>query len=213
MTKPTILVVEDDADLAREIIERAQAFGYEVIHTTSRGDQAVAKARELRPDLILMDIGLEGQMDGIQAAGLIRELQLPVVYVTGSSDASTLERAKVTEPFGYIVKPFEPRDLQVAIEMALYKHKMQSERDRLHGELQRALAEVKTLSGLLPICAYCKKIKDGAGYWSQVEAYIMKHSDASFTHGMCPECFERVKKEIDTLDQTGSGENSSLAGH
>src|SRR6266850_2596073 len=87
MTKPTILVVEDDADLAREIIERAQAFGYEVIHTTSRGDQAVAKARELRPDLILMDIGLEGQMDGIQAAGLIRELQLPVVYVTGSSDA------------------------------------------------------------------------------------------------------------------------------
>jgi len=121
--------------------------------------------------------------------------------------------AKLTEPFGFLLKPFGARDLKVTLEIALYKHKMERERDRLTEELRQALARVKTLVGLLPICAYCKKIKDDAGYWSQVEAYIMKHSDASFTHGMCPDCFQRVKKEIDSVEKSGCAEHSELAGH
>jgi len=137
MTKPTILVVEDDADLAREITERAQAFGYEVIHTTSRGDQAVAKARELRPDLILMDIGLEGQMDGIQAAGLIREVRRgnlrllqanlvgPAGYISMEDGAATgfvqrgiaasPERASVIEMGGATIGSGDSRVTETAV--------------------------------------------------------------------------------------------------
>jgi CheY-like chemotaxis protein len=212
-TKATVLVVEDDVLVAETISEQLQALGYTVVGHTAMGEDAVSLARDLKPDLTLMDIQLAGRLDGIEAAALVRSLRIPVVYLTASSDTSTLERAKLTEPFGFITKPFEDRDLKVAIEMALYKHQMEQERDRLTEQLRDALANVKTLVGLLPICAYCKKIKDNAGYWSQVEAYIMKNSDASFSHGMCPECFERVKKEIDSIEKTGSAEDSSIAGH
>jgi CheY-like chemotaxis protein len=215
MTKPktTLLIVEDDPATASEINICAQSLGYHVLRTTSSAEEAISLARDLKPDLALMDIQLAGRMDGIEAAGRIRELKIPVVFLTGSSDPTTLERAKLTEPFGFITKPLRTRDLNIVVEIGLYKHKMELERDRLTEELRQALTEVKTLSGLLPICAYCKKIKDGAGYWSQVEAYIMKHSDASFTHGMCPDCFERVKKEIDSLETSGTSGDSKLAGH
>jgi hypothetical protein len=71
--------------------------------------------------------------------------------------------------------------------------------------VQDALAKVKALSGLLSICAYCKKIKDDEGYWGEIENYIMRHSNASFTHGMCPDCFARLKKQLDELQENGGG--------
>jgi CheY-like chemotaxis protein len=211
--KPRILIVEDDSPTAEHLNDCADALGFTVLGITSSGEEAISLARELRPDITLMDIQLSGRMDGIEAAARIRELRIPVVYLTASTDSSTLDRAKITEPFGFVIKPFDRRDLEVAIEMAIYKHKIELERDDLTEQLRQALAEVRTLSGLLPICAYCKKIRDGEGYWGQLEAYITSHSDASFTHGMCPECFNRVKKEIDKIDQTGSPQGSKLAGH
>src|SRR5205807_713949 len=132
--------------------------------------------------LVLMDIRLQGRMDGIEAAEQLRPLRIPVIFITAHSDAPTLERAKITEPFGYILKPFETRELEIVIEMGLYRHRMEQERQRLSRRLQESLAQVKTLTGLLPICAYCKKIKDDSGYWEQVEKYIMSRSQATFTH-------------------------------
>jgi PAS domain S-box-containing protein len=122
-----ILVVEDELIIAKGIQKRLQALGYSVAGAASSGEDAVDKALDLLPDLVLMDINLQGGMDGVAAAELIRSrADIPVIFLTAYADADTLERAKVTEPFGYIVKPFQDITLQSSIEMALYKHRMES---------------------------------------------------------------------------------------
>jgi len=124
-SRARVLVVEDEAIVALDIQSRLRNMGYEVVRQVSSGEAAVEAAREMRPDLILMDIMLDGSMDGIQAAGAIRsDLSIPIIYLTAYADETTLQRAKVTDPFGYIIKPFEDRELSVNIEMALYKHAM-----------------------------------------------------------------------------------------
>jgi two-component system cell cycle sensor histidine kinase/response regulator CckA len=126
MTTANILVVEDDKIIAKGIEKRLRTMGYAVAGMVSTGEEAVQKAAELRPDLILMDIFLGDSMDGVAAAGLIRDqVDLPVVFLTAYSDPATLLRAKITEPFGYVLKPYEDRDLQTAIEIGLYKHKQE----------------------------------------------------------------------------------------
>jgi len=122
-----ILIVEDERIVSKDIKIRLQRFGYTVSGIAISGEDAVKKAEELHPDLVLMDIVLEGKMNGINAAEIIRSrFNIPIVYLTAYSDKSTLERAKKTEPFGYILKPFDDRDLSTTIEVALYKHKMEN---------------------------------------------------------------------------------------
>ena len=122
-----ILVVEDESIVAMDIKHRLENMGYIVPAITSSGEEAVAKAAETNPDLVLMDIVLKGEMDGIDAAQQIKDnFDIPVVYLTAYSDEKTLKRAKITGPFGYIIKPFEDRELHSAIEVALYKHEMES---------------------------------------------------------------------------------------
>ncbi len=122
MEKTRILVVEDEAIIARDLQKRLQAQGYIVTSAVSTGEDAILKAKTDTPDLVLMDIVLLGDMDGIEAAGRIRALlDIPVVYVTAYADEKILERAKITEPYGYILKPFDDRELRSVIEMALYK--------------------------------------------------------------------------------------------
>jgi PAS domain S-box-containing protein len=127
MSNVKILVVEDESIVAMDIKHRAEGLGYSVTGITPSGEGAIQKALETLPDLVLMDIVLKGDMDGVEAAQKIRDtLDIPVVYLTAYSDEKTLKRAKVTEPFGYIIKPFEDRELHSAVEVALYKHKMES---------------------------------------------------------------------------------------
>ena len=118
-----ILVVEDEFIVARDIQSMLESLGYCSALAVS-AEEAVRKAGELRPDLILMDIVLKGHADGITAADRIRtELDIPVIYLTAYADETTLHRAKLTEPSGYIVKPFDEREIQIAIELALYRHR------------------------------------------------------------------------------------------
>ena len=197
MDKTRIMVVEDEGIIAKDIQISLQQLGYEVPAVVPSGELAVQKAEELMPDLILMDIVLQGEMDGIEAANRIRTLlNIPVIYLTAYADKKTLERAKIAEPFGYILKPFEERELHTNIETALYKHKLEKEREELIDQLQKALLEVKKLSGLIPICASCKKIRDDRGYWNELETYIRDHSDAEFTHGICPDCKKKIYPEL-----------------
>ena len=93
---------------------------------------------------------------------------------------------------GFLIKPFKDRELRATIEMALYKHQMEQEKEALLNELREALDKVKTLSGLLPMCAKCKKIRDDKGYWKQIEEYIQAHSDAQFSHAVCPQCSDEL---------------------
>lgn len=121
--KPAILIVEDEAIVSADLAAKLLQLGYTVAGSTARGENAVALARQLRPALVLMDIRLAGAMDGIEAAeAMRRECDLPVVYLTAHADNPTVERAIRAASFGYVLKPFEERELQIQIEMALYRH-------------------------------------------------------------------------------------------
>lgn len=308
-----ILVVDDEVVITMQLEERLSSMGYDVAGRASSGKEAVDKAKKLTPDLILMDIVMPGEIDGIEASGIIKEeLDIPVIFLTAFADDENIMKAKATEPFGYIVKPFQERELKAAIEVALYNKHVgaqirRSERryrtildrandpilifeadnfevietnkrareffgishDRFAGmevirlipedeiknfnklikklmkskkpvlenffvtgdnrelvpvevsacaaslegqaviitilrditkreladwekkilvELKRSIEKSKRLSGIIPICAVCKKIRNKEGRWIQLEVYIRDNSDADFSHGICPDC-------------------------
>ncbi len=121
MKQKKILIVEDERLIADDIKMSIKRLGHDVCGMVSSGEEAIKKAEETHPDLVLMDIVLKGRMDGTEAAAIIRtRFHIPILYLTAYADDKTLERAKVTEPFGYIVKPFENRELNSMIEIALY---------------------------------------------------------------------------------------------
>jgi PAS domain S-box-containing protein len=131
MSKIKILVVEDEVIVAQDLKNSLEKLGYEVSAVAASGEEGVARALALSPDLVLMDIMLKGDMDGIEAAARIRkEIDLPVIYLTAYADEDTLKRAKITTPLGYILKPFDERELHTVIEIGLYKHKMDMELKR-----------------------------------------------------------------------------------
>jgi CheY-like chemotaxis protein len=123
-----IMVVEDESIIAEDIRMSLINNGYVVPSVVSMGETAIEKVKEDKPDLILMDIMLAGKMDGIETATMIHsKFNIPVIYLTAYSDDKILERAKITGPFGYLIKPFKDRELYVAVEMSLYKHKLEME--------------------------------------------------------------------------------------
>jgi signal transduction histidine kinase len=139
MAAVKILIVEDEIVVARDLENQLRALGYVVSGTAASGEEAVTLAKQAAPDLVLMDIRLQGRLDGIAAADEIRKrLQLPVVYLTAHADDSTVRRARATEPFGYLLKPFEERELRITLEMALYKHRAERERKHLEEQLFQA---------------------------------------------------------------------------
>ncbi len=128
MAQTNVLVVEDESIVSKDIQHSLKKLGYNVVGAASSGEQAVKMAVETMPDIILMDIMLKGEMNGIEAATQIRaETNIPVIFLTAYADESTLNKAKVTQPYGYIIKPFKEIDIHTSIEMALYKHKKEAE--------------------------------------------------------------------------------------
>lgn len=126
MPKKQIMVVEDDGIVARDIETTLENLGFGVSGSAVSGEKALKMIKTAPPDLVLMDIMLKGEMDGIETTEQIRAmLDVPVVYVSAHTDEKIFQRAKLTEPFGYVIKPFDDRELQVAVEIALYKHKME----------------------------------------------------------------------------------------
>ena len=139
MDKARIMVVEDEKLVALAIENCLKSLGYEVPLTVSTGEEAIRMVVEIEPDLVLMDIRLQGDIDGVEAARRIKEsFHTPVVFLTAYSEEQTLQRAKITEPFGYIMKPFEERALQATVEVALYKAMMQ-------GKLRHAKDKLETV--------------------------------------------------------------------
>jgi response regulator RpfG family c-di-GMP phosphodiesterase len=150
-----ILVVEDESLVAKDIHNMLLGRGYEVVGVLSTGEAALESVSASRPDLVLMDIVLKGDIDGIAAARTIWETHgVPVVYLTAYADETTLARAKVTEPFGYILKPFDERELQTTIEMAFFKAKM----DRALREREMRLR--KTLAATIQAMAMTIEMRD-----------------------------------------------------
>jgi len=128
MAKTSILVVEDEAIVAKDIESSLKKLGYTVPSVENKGEDAIDAAGTHKPDLILMDIMLKGEISGIEAAEQIKNrYKIPIIFLTAYADESTLSKAKVTEPYGYIIKPFKEIDLHTSIEMALYKHAKERE--------------------------------------------------------------------------------------
>lgn len=320
MAGRTILIVDDEIAIGRELEARVARLGYEVAGIAVSGRDAIALAGQTSPDLVLMDIALGGDMDGAEAADRIRRLRpVPIVFLTAESDGVILRRVGFTGPFGYVVKPIDERDLHLNIEMAFYKHEAQAqarefeerffdvsidmlcfldfngyfkrlnpaweqtlgftreelqskpfiefvhpddrdrtleqnrkvragghalgfdnrylckdgsfrwlrwnaapdfgqrviysvarditeirradeEREKLVRELQAALAEVQKLQEILPICSYCKKIRNDEHYWESVDTYLSEHTNTRFSHGICPACYQsKVEPLLDPI--------------
>mgnify|MGYP000091237798 CR=1 FL=1 len=139
----TILVVEDEVLVARDIKSRLIRMGYEVLDTARKGAEAIEKALALKPDLVLMDIHLADEIDGIEAALRIREtIDVPVIFCTAYADEETLERAKISTPYGYVLKPFDNRELEINIEIALYKHNIEIDLNNTRRRLDATLTSI-----------------------------------------------------------------------
>ena len=135
MRQKRIMIVEDEALVALEMESYLNEMGYSVTARVNSGNRAVEKAIEVPPDLILMDINLNGEIDGIEAALQIRStLDIPVVFVTAYAEEEKLERAKLTLPYGYLLKPIQERELKTAISMAFYTHQVDAERKNAEKE-------------------------------------------------------------------------------
>ena len=316
-----IMVVEDEAMIAEDIKRTLEEMDYEVVAICSSGEEAVSMAINKKPELLIMDIMLEGKISGIEAVKRIHNhKEIPVIFLTAYADDATIKSASETAPYFYLVKPFNETDLKAAIQITMVKSKaaqkikasntkftslfmgnpepvvyldmryriqeinnsfeqlfgfsrhevknklifdlivpdektkeakelstnkenfalnfetvrknkkgqlipvlistapvvidekqegliityrditplkqIEEEKEQLIAELQKALKEVKTLSGLIPICSHCKKVRDDTGYWDQVESYIAKHSNVDFSHGICPDCMRQYYPEM-----------------
>src|SRR5271169_44335 len=167
MKKARILVVEDEELVGLAIRTYLESVSYEVPAVVSSGEKAVREVRAMEPDLVLMDIHLTGKMDGIEAAGIIKDsYHVPVIYLTSYSDSDTLEKAKLTEPFGYVLKPFDERALEASIEMALHK-------SALHEELRRARDRLTTVLQSFGDGIIVAGIKGGVEYINPTAARLL----------------------------------------
>jgi PleD family two-component response regulator len=198
--KYRILIVDDMAENIRILIELL-GREYAIIPATN-GTAALKKSQiEPLPDLILLDIMMP-EMDGYDVCRALKENDLtrdiPVIFITAVSEAMDEAKAFTLGAVDYVTKPFHPATIKARV-------KTHIELSRHIRELRYALDTVKTLSGLIPICAGCKKIRDDQGYWKQVESYICEHTDARFSHGICPDCLQTHYTEMN-LSQKDIGE-------
>ena len=168
MNSTRILIVEDELVVARDISHQLRAMGYEPIGTTPRGDEALALAAQHHPDLILMDIQLDGPVDGVEAARRIREIHaIPVIFLTAFASEPALARAKTAGPFGYIVKPFEEQELRMAIEVALNLHQIEA-------RLRTSEARTRLLSRAVEQCPVSIIITGADGRIEYVNPHFTK---------------------------------------
>ncbi len=159
MSKTNIIVVEDESIVAKDIQLSLKKLGYNVLSICSNGYDAISAVEEHQPHIVLMDIMLKGDMSGIEAAAQIKEkFNIPIIFLTAYADESTLNKAKVAEPYGYIIKPFKEIDLHTSIEMALYKHEKEKE-IRKERDLLYSLVEGKESKDIIFVKANSRLVK------------------------------------------------------
>jgi DNA-binding response OmpR family regulator len=195
-----ILLVEDDPADARlfQAMLAHEAKDEFQLARVGRLAEALANLNGEGYDLVLSDLGLPDSQGLPTFLSLKAQApKLPIVVLSGLEDEEFAVKAVQEGAQDYLVKsqvngPLLARALRHAIE----RKRIECERDRLIQELQEALAKVKLLSGMLPICAWCKKVRDDQNYWQEVECYVASHCEARFTHGMCPVCMEKARGEL-----------------
>lgn len=194
-----ILYMEDDPATARLFQRKLEREGY-VVDLACDGEEGLTMYEAASYDVLAVDQSMPN-LDGL---AVIRALASqkpfpPLIVVTASGDARAAVEAMKLGASDYIIKDVDGVYLDLlpaVIEQVLHQHNLTEERERLIVELQKALAAVKVLGGLIPICASCKKIRTDEGYWEAIEVYIRDHSEADFTHSICPECVEKLYGDV-----------------
>ncbi len=211
MSKRTkVLVTDDDPDilLSTALMLEEERYG---VFSAATGKECLDVLRLHRPDIVLLDVLLP-DMSGVEVCRRIKAEKNPpgtlVMLVSGIRVSSDQQADGLDGGAdAYCTKPLTKRELLARVQsMARIKRaedalrRKELEQQKLILRLQDALAEVKTLKGLIPICAWCKNIRDDKGYWERLEAYLTKHTNAVFTHGMCPSCYEKYQHEMDEIE-------------
>lgn len=198
----TVLIVEDDP-VSLEILDAIVKDMGLGVERAANGLEALNRVYRSAPDLILLDVVMNG-LDGYEICSRLqgdRETDnIPIIFISALKEEEDEARGLSLGAVDYIFKPFSPTIVQARVRthLELKRHRDQLEEmvvERTR-ELHDALTTLKTLKGLLPICASCKKIRDDQGYWNRLEDYIEHHSEAEFTHGICPDCARKLNPEI-----------------
>jgi DNA-binding NtrC family response regulator len=198
----SILLVDDDEEellIMRELLAEVDDLACELEWAASY-DAGLAALGHGGHDICLLDYRL-GAHTGLELlhAAIVQGCRAPIIMLTGQEDRDVDIAAMHAGAADYLVKgTIDPRLLERAIRYAIERKRAQEEREQLIERLQEALANIKALRGMLPICASCKKIRDDSGYWNQIESYIRAHADVEFSHGLCPECTSRLYPDLFT---------------
>jgi len=226
MEKLNIFIVEDESIVAKDIQNSLTKLGYNVVGSANNGKDAIEKITELRPDLVLMDIMIKGSITGIEVSEKIKEkMNIPVIFLTAYADEGTLSRAKITEPYGYILKPFKEIDLHSTIEMAVYKHQKDAEllkeRDFLYSLVENKEDKgkdtlfVKSNSRLVKVYLkdiyYVEALKDYVVIHTEFGRYTVHNSMKELDKKLGNAEFARVHRSfIARLDKIQSIDNQNL---
>lgn len=195
MTNPTqpqrpVLIVEDNPKNVQVLGTILMEGGYQVA-VASSGPAALELVPKIKPDLILLDIMMP-EMDGYEVCRRLKSVdatrEIPIIFLTAKTETDDIVKGFDLGAADFITKPFRAKELLARVNTHISLLRLQQDLKRQNQELAEALANVKTLTGLLPICAWCKKIRNDTGYWEQVEEYIRHRTTAHFTHGLCPDC-------------------------
>ena len=201
--KADILIADDTPENLRLLSEMLETQGYRVRAVTS-GKRALGSVQAALPDLILLDIMMP-DMNGYEVAHELQKDQrtnhVPIIFISALSDIKDKVNAFTAGGVDYISKPFQLEEVLARVETHLKLRALQRQLEQRVQELEQALKQVRLLSGLLPICANCKKIRDDQGYWHQVEVYIRDHSEANFSHGLCPDCVRELYPDFADSDE------------
>ena len=196
MTKneTSILLVDDQPGNLKVLLDLLKEQQFHV-YIANSGERALSTLGNIDPDLILLDVMMPG-MNGFETCERIKENErwasIPVIFMTALDDVEEKLAGFGAGGVDYITKPFQRVEVLARINTHITLRKKDLEKEQLIIELKDALAQVKTLTGLLPVCAKCQKVRDDEGYWNRLETYVKKHTDAFVSHGLCPDCMEAL---------------------
>jgi len=194
-----ILIAEDDFTSRGMLAAVLRKAGHEPVETVNGLEAWEALQQPDAPRLVILD-WMMPEMDGLEVLRRIRAVESDrppyILMLTTKTDKAEIVAGLDAGANDYLAKPFDAGELRARVDVGRRLVETQDELAGKIGELQRALAEIKTLRGIVPICASCKKIRDDAGFWQQVEVYVSDHSEAEFSHGICPECMKKLYPEL-----------------
>ncbi len=187
-----ILIVDDKPKNLQVIGTILRENGY-LFSIARNGKKALEIIKQNPPDLILLDIMMD-EMDGFETCRHLKNdpdtLDIPVIFLSALADIESKVKGFTIGAADYVTKPFQAEEVLARVKTHLALYSLQKRLEEKNALLQEALDNNKTLKGMLPICSRCKKIRDDEGYWNQIEKYVEDHSDALFSHGICPVCME-----------------------